>query len=194
MTLIDLEKVYNDTIRKDLIKNLDGISNIHAVPGIERVVVNIGVGRLASTRRLSATSKKTEEELVNDVSDMIKKITGQKPRAVISKKSIAGFKLRAGNVVGLTTTLRGKRMYDLLARLIHVGLPRTRDFRGIKMKAVDKEGNLTVGIRDMGVFPELASEMFSFGCEITIVTNTSNREHALKLYSQLGIPFEKNNT
>ena len=194
MSVVNLEKMYNTDICKALIKELDGVSNIHSVPAVEKIVVNVGVGRIASTRRLRATSKKTEYDLVEDIADMVQHITGQKPVVVISKKSIAGFKLRAGNVVGLRVTLRGQKMYDLLARLINVGLPRTRDFRGVKKKAVDKEGNLTVGIRDMTVFPELASALFSFGCQITLVTNTANREHAYALYHKLGVPFEKDKT
>ena len=194
MSVVNLEKLYNTDICKDLLKELEGVSNIHSVPAIEKVVVNVGVGKIASTRRLRATSKKTEQDLVEDIADMLQQITGQKPQVIISKKSIAGFKLRAGNVVGLSVTLRGSRMYDLLARLINVGLPRTRDFRGVKKKAVDKEGNLTVGIRDMTVFPELASALFSFGCQINVVTNTSDRDHAFVLYNKLGIPFEKDNT
>ena len=194
MSSVNLEKLYTTDICKALLKELDGVSNIHSVPAVEKVVVNVGVGKIASMRRLRATSKKTEQDLVEDIADMLQQITGQKPQVIISKKSIAGFKLRAGNVVGLSVTLRGKRMYDLLARLMNVGLPRTRDFRGIKKKAVDKEGNLTVGIRDMTVFPELASALFSFGCQITLVTNTNNKEHAYALYDKIGIPFEKDNT
>lgn len=194
MNTVNLEKLYSTDIVKALMKELEGVSNIHSVPAIEKVVVNVGVGKIASNRRLRATSKKTEKELVEDIADMLQQITGQKPQVIISKKSIAGFKLRAGNVVGLSVTLRGQRMYDLLARLINIGLPRTRDFRGVKKKAVDKEGNLTVGIRDMTVFPELASALFSFGCQITLVTNTANKEHAFVLYNKIGIPFEKDNT
>lgn len=194
MSTVNLEKLYNTDIVKTLLKELEGVSNVHSVPAVEKVVVNVGVGKIASNRRLRATSKKTEQDLVEDIADMLQQITGQKPQVIISKKSIAGFKLRAGNVVGLSVTLRGRRMYDLLARLINVGLPRTRDFRGVKKKAVDKEGNLTVGIRDMTVFPELASALFSFGCQITVVTNTTNKEHAYVLYNKLGIPFEKDNT
>ena len=194
MSTVNLEKLYNTDIVKTLLKELEGVSNVHSVPAVKKVVVNVGVGKIASNRRLRATSKKTEQDLVEDIADMLQQITGQKPQVIISKKSIAGFKLRAGNVVGLSVTLRGRRMYDLLARLINVGLPRTRDFRGVKKKAVDKEGNLTVGIRDMTVFPELASALFSFGCQITVVTNTTNKEHAYVLYNKLGIPFEKDNT
>ena len=194
MSVVNLEKLYTTDIVKSLTKELEGVSNVHSVPAVEKIVVNVGVGKIASTRRLRATSKKTEEDLVEDIAEMLQHITGQKPLVIISKKSIAGFKLRAGNVVGLTVTLRGQRMYDLLSRLINVGLPRTRDFRGVKRKAVDKEGNLTVGVRDMTVFPELASALFSFGCQITLVTNTKNREHAYALYEKLGMPFEKNNT
>ena len=194
MSIIDIEKTYNETIKSSLIKELDGISNIHSVPVIEKVVVNIGVGRVASTRRLRATSKKTEHDLVEDITEMLKDITGQKPQVIIAKKSIAGFKLREGNVVGLSVSLRGTRMYALISRLINIGLPRTRDFRGIKEKAVDKDGNLTIGVRDMSVFAELASVMTSSGCQITLVTNTNNREHSLALYRQLGVPFEKKDT
>ncbi len=191
MSVIDLEKQYRDNIRDKIIKDTKNIDNVNAAIKLEKAVINIGVGRIASTRRSSASSKKTEEELVGDIVDMVKKISGQKPQVIISKKSIAGFKLRGGNVVGLKVTLRGKRMYDMVGRLIHVALPRTRDFRGILLKSVDKDGNLTIGIKDMTIFPELSSNIFSFGCEVSLITNIKDREQAMILYNEIGIPFVK---
>ena len=191
MSVIDLEKQYRDNIRDKIIKDTKNIDNVNAAIKLEKVIINIGVGRIASTRRSSASSKKTEEELVGDIVDMVKKISGQKPQIIISKKSISGFKLREGNVVGLKVTLRGKRMYDIVGRLIHIALPRTRDFRGILIKSVDKDGNLTIGIRDMTIFPELSSNIFSFGCEVSLITNIKDREQAMILYNEIGIPFVK---
>ncbi|MYE38490.1 MAG: 50S ribosomal protein L5 [Candidatus Spechtbacteria bacterium SB0662_bin_43] len=194
MALLNLEKTYKEEIRPKLIKQTKGKSNVHAVVRLEKAIVNVGVGKVASTRRASASSKKTEEELVEDIATMVQGMSGQKPKVVIARKSIAGFKLREGNVAGLTATVRGQRMYDLVGRLVHIALPRTRDFRGIPLTSVDKDGNITIGVRDMTIFPELANTISSFGCEITLVTSTKNREQAIALYRELGIPFVKENT
>lgn len=191
MSVINIEKQYKESIREKIMKEVENVGNVNAVVRLEKVILNVGVGRVASTRRSNASSKKTEAELVEDIAGMVQNISGQKSQVIISKKSIAGFKLRAGNVVGLKTTLRGKRMYDMVGRLIHVALPRTRDFRGISIKSVDKDGNLTIGIKDMTIFPELSSNIFSFGCEISLITNIKDRDQAMMLYKEIGIPFEK---
>ena len=189
MSVLNIKKQYQEDIRPKILSENKDIDNINAVVRLEKVIVNIGVGKIASTRRSSASSKKTEEDLIEDIAAMLREISGQKPQVIIARKSIAGFKLRAGNVVGLKTTLRGERMYDLIGKLIHVALPRTRDFRGISLKSVDKDGNLTVGIKDMTIFPELSSNIFSFGCEISLITNIRDREQSMLLYNEIGIPF-----
>lgn len=189
MATINLEQVYKEQIRPSF---LEKGANVHEAARITKVVMNVGVGKFAANRRLRGSGKaQSEADLVSDIAALLADITGQKAKVVIARKSIAGFKLREGSVVGLTVTLRGRRMYDLVGRLIHIALPRTRDFRGVSAKGVDRDGNLTIGMRDMTIFPEVAQSQLVFGCEITLVTNTKDREAAMELFRALGIPFEK---
>ncbi|MEX2145148.1 MAG: 50S ribosomal protein L5 [Candidatus Spechtbacterales bacterium] len=187
---LNLEKIYKDKIAKDLSDQMGGV-NLYAVPRIGRVVLNTGVGKIINMRKGGTTEQKKEEELVADIIDGLAQISGQRPQYIKSKKSISGFKLREGTVVGLRATLRGKKMYDFIARLIHVGLPRTRDFRGISTKSVDQHGNLTIGIKEASIFPELSPSNFNWGFEITMVTNTGGKDEALELFKKLGIPFRQ---
>lgn len=160
------------------------LSNIFSVPRIEKVVVNIGLGRV-----LNSAAK--PKELLEKVSKDIALITGQKPLVTKAKKSIASFKLRAGTVVGLKVTLRGKRMYDFLDRLIQITLPRSRDFKGLDLKTVDQSGNLTIGIKEHTVFPEVTESTQNIGLEITVVSRAHNREEALLLFRSLGFPLKQ---
>ena len=120
-------------------------------------------------------------------------MTGQKPVRRPAKKSIAGFKMREGNIVGIMVTLRGVRAYSFLQKLIHTVLPRVRDFRGVSLTGVDTNGNLTIGIKEHIVFPEMSAELskVNFGLEATIVPKVPGREEALELYKEIGIPFKK---
>ena len=120
-------------------------------------------------------------------------ISGQKPIITKARKSISGFKVKKGQPLGAKVTLRGKRMYDFLERLIYIALPRSRDFKGIDQKSLDKSGNLTIGIKEHVCFPEISLEKvkFIFGLEVTIVTNAKKREHALELFKLLGFPIKK---
>ena len=120
-------------------------------------------------------------------------IAGQKVHGRAAKKSIASFKSREGMIIGYSATLRGKRMYDFLTRLIDIALPRSRDFRGLPESSVDKSGNLSIGIREHIAFPEIIGEDVKtiFGLEATLVAKAKNREEALELYRELGIPFKK---
>ena len=120
-------------------------------------------------------------------------ITGQKPAPTPAKKSIAGFKIRKGQIVGLKITLRRRRMRDFLEKLINIVFPRVKDFRGIDLKSVDEKGNLTVGFKEHVVFPEINIETskVDFGLEINIVSNAGTKEEAIELYKLLGIPFKK---
>ena len=165
-----------------------GYKSIMAVPRIKKVVVNTGFGRLI-TEKTSQEKKKLLEDIFHDIA----LITGQKPVERKAKKSISSFKLKQGEVIGASVTLRKQRMYDFLDRLIHIALPRTRDFRGIDLKSIDKIGNLTIGIKEHIVFPELMEENIKkvFGLEITIVTNAKTREEAIELYRLLGFPLKK---
>lgn len=156
-----------------------GYANAMAVPRIEKIVVNIGVGKLR------------DEKDRAEVEKYAALITGQKAAPRAAKKAIAAFKTRQGLVIGYQATLRGKRMYDFLSRLVHAALPRTRDFRGIPRKSFDERGNLTVGIREHIVFPEMIGEDYRliFGMEATIVTTAETREEGEALLAALGLPF-----
>ncbi len=154
---------------------------------IEKIVVNIGIGRLSSQPHF-------EDKLLPEVIKELSAMTGQKPSERTAKKSIAGFKLRTGTVVGLKVTLRGQRLKHFLAKLVSVVLPRVRDFRGLPLKSVDKNGNLTIGLKEHWVFPEIIQEVskVNFGVEMTLVPKLiANREAAIELYRTLKIPFQK---
>ena len=165
--------------------------NIMAVPKIEKVVVNTGFGKLLAGKT-TAEKKKIYEEILKDLS----LICAQFPMLTKAKKSISGFKIRKGMPVGAKVTLRGQRMYDFLERLIYIALPRTRDFRGINLKSVDKAGNLTIAIKEHIAFPEIAPEdvKILFGFEITVVTTAMSREEGLGLLRLLGFPIKKEAT
>ncbi|RJQ36015.1 50S ribosomal protein L5 [Candidatus Parcubacteria bacterium] len=156
-----------------------GYKNQMAVPRVLKVVVNAGVGRIR------------EEKQHEQVKKALGLITGQKPAARPAKKAIASFKTRQGLVVGYQVTLRGRRMWDFLSRLVDVAIPRQRDFRGLDPKGVDEHGNLTIGFREHIVFPELIGEdiPFLFGLEVTVVTSAETRAEGLALLTRLGFPF-----
>jgi len=158
-----------------------GYKNKLAVPKIIKVVVNTGIGK-------TLKDEKMQETIVRDLA----MITGQKPVFTQAKKAISGFKIRKGMKVGLKVTLRKKRMYDFLDRLIGAAIPRIRDFRGIPEKSIDHSGNLTIGIKEHIVFPEIAHEdvRIIFGLEITIATNAKNKKEAVELFRLLGFPIK----
>ena len=153
---------------------------------LEKIVVNVGVGRLSQAPNFS-------DKILPEIDKELALIAGQKPSPRGAKQSIAGFKIRAGNVVGLKVTLRGKRMRDFLSRLVNIALPRVRDFRGVDLKNVDKSGNLSIGFREHSVFPEinLETSRVNFGLEVTLVPKIRIREKAIEAYRQLGVPFKK---
>lgn len=155
--------------------------NVLALPRIEKVVVNAGLGR-------SLKDEKFLEVALRDLS----LITGQKAKTTLAKKSISNFKIRQGQVIGAIVTLRGERMYDFISRLVNIALPRTRDFRGLAADSLDKSGNLTIGVKEHVVFPEISGEEVRniFGFEITVVTKAKNKEEALALYKALGFPIK----
>ncbi len=158
-----------------------GYKNRMAAPRIEKVVISTGVG------------KKRDKQQLALVNDRLTTITGQKPSARPARQSIAQFKVREGEVVGYQVTLRGGRMYDFLDKLIHIALPRTRDFRGINASAVDGMGNMTIGIKEHTIFPETPDEDLKdiFGLAITVVTSAKSRDEALAFFTHLGVPFKK---
>ena len=157
--------------------------NIMAVPKIEKVIVNIGLSRALKEPKLM-------ERIQNDIS----LVTGQKPAVRKAKKSIAGFKIRQGMDIGLIVTLRGKRMYDFLEKLINIALPRTKDFRGIEEKNIDSFGNLNLGVKEQNIFPEIEFEstkdLFSF--QITVVTTAKEHEKGVTLLKSMGFPIKSN--
>ena len=164
-----------------------GYKNKMAVPKIEKVVVNTGFGRLIAGKT-SEEQKKIRDAILEDLA----LLSGQRPILTRAKKSISSFKIRKGMAIGAQVTLRGKRMNDFLERLIHIALPRSRDFRGIERKSVDREGNLTIGIKEHIAFPEILPEKAKtiFGLEITVVTTVKNREEGLELLKLLGFPIK----
>ncbi len=165
-----------------------GYKNILAVPRVEKVIVNTGFGKLVAGK-----SKQDAEKLYKNILEDVAIICGQRPVITRAKKSISGFKLRQGMPVGAKVTLRKAKMYDFLDRLIHIVFPRTRDFAGLNPELVDKEGNLTIGIKEQIVFPEITAEKINkmFGLEITVVVNSKNRKEGLALFRALGFPFKK---
>jgi len=161
--------------------------NEMAVPKIEKVLVNTGFGRLVSEK-----TSKEQEGIIKSILEDLTLITGQKPILTKAKKSISGFKIRKGDPVGAKITLRKKMMYDFLERLIHIVLPRSRDFQGIESSSFDKKGNLTIGIKEHIAFPEVSPEKTKniFSLEVTITTNTKNREEGIELLKLLGFPIK----
>ncbi len=153
---------------------------------LEKIVISVGLGR-------ARTSPQFEDKILPDIAKELQDITGQKASVRKAKKSIAGFKVREGDVVGLAVTLRGKRMRDFLTKLTGVVLPRMRDFRGLDLKNIDSSGNLTIGIREHVIFPEINQDTsrVAFGLEITLVSNAGKKEKGAEFYESLGIPFKK---
>lgn len=164
-----------------------GYKSPMAVPRIEKVVVNTGYGRQVAGKT-GEEQKKIQEAFLNDLSIMC----GQKAVLTIAKKAISSFKVREGMAIGAKVTLRKKRMYDFLDRLINIALPRSRDFRGLKSNAVDGKGNLTIGIKEHIAFPEIMPEKAKsiFGLEISIVTNARNKEEGIELFKLMGFPIK----
>jgi len=171
--------------RKDIIPQLTkkfGYKNVMAVPKIEKAVVNVGFGR--QVKEGGDFASKVTEDLVQ--------ITGQKPVLTKARKSIAGFKLREGQVIGAKVTLRANRMYDFIDRLISVALPRSRDFRGIDLRSIDPKGNLSIGIKEDSIFPEISYETVKdvFGLEVTITTTANTPEEGEELLRAIGFPLK----
>ena len=156
------------------------LKNVYAVPRLEKIIVSIGAGKAGGDVKIL-------DEMAND----LKLICGQAPVKKQARKSIANFKVREGMVVGLNATLRGRRMYDFFDKLINITLPRVRDFRGIKESAFDGHGNITVGIKEHTVFPEIKVDQVEniHGLEVTIVTTAKNNEQAKELLRAFNFPF-----
>lgn len=176
-----LKLLYSSELRAKLREELK-LDNLHEVPSIEKIVLNVGTGRIKE-------DNKARELVVNTLT----KITGQRPVETIAKQSIAGFKLREGQKIGVKVTLRGERMYEFLDRLISIILPRVRDFHGVSKKGFDKAGNYNFGLVEQSIFPELGFDEIAIlhGIQITIVINNGSPEASQALLSAFGMPFEK---
>lgn len=157
--------------------------NVMAAPRTKKIVLNVGTG----------TAMKKDKNKNVAISERLAKITGQKGALRGAKQSISSFKVRQGDPIGVVTTLRGKRMFAFLEKLINVALPRTKDFRGIKRSAVDDLGNLTIGIKEHTIFPETADEDIRdvFGMSITVVSSAKNKKEGTAFFELIGVPFKK---
>lgn len=176
-----LRAQYSQTIVKELQEEL-GLKNVNQVPKLEKVVVNIGLGKA-----------KDDKKIMEVATNTLRKITGQQPIQTTAKKSIASFKLREGNKIGIKATLRGEKMYEFTDRVITLVLPRLRDFHGVSAKAFDQQGNYSLGFTDQSVFPELSFEetTTAHGLQVVFVINCEEKAHARALLEKFGMPFEK---
>ncbi len=177
--MIPLREKYKQII--PTLKTALKTDNVMALPKLKKVVVSTGTGRNRDKKRNAL------------IAERIAKITGQKSVARGAKTSIASFKLREGEIIGHSVTLRGERMYSFLDKLINVAIPRMRDFRGLEVKSIDEMGNYTMGIKEHTIFPETADEDLKdvFGLAVTIETSAKTKEEAKALFEQIGFPFKK---
>lgn len=157
-----------------------GLKNVMAVPRIVKIAVNVGMGQAVRDPKIAGA-----------VTASLARMTGQRPVQTLARKSIATFKIREGMAIGMMVTLRGRRMWDFLERMIRVTLPCVRDFRGITQSAVDRQGNLSIGFREHLVFPEIRADDVeqSHGLQVTVVTDAGSRERGLALFRAIGVPF-----
>jgi large subunit ribosomal protein L5 len=174
-----LKTLYNTQYASELIKELE-LSNPHQAPKLEKITLNVGLGRA-----------KDDKKLLEVAANTLKKITGQQPVETVAKVSIASFKLREGNKIGLKVTLRDERMYEFLDRFVNIVLPRLRDFHGVKATAFDKQGNYAIGLTEQSVFPELSFEETTtpHGLQIVMTIKAERPEHAKALLTKFGMPF-----
>ena len=181
MKTIPLKEKYEKEVVGEL-KNKFGYNNIMSVPKLEKVVVNAGVGKMLK-----------EGDKIEEVFESISQITGQRPIKTKAKKAVAGFKVREDMEIGIKVTLRGKKMWSFMDRLVGVSLPRTRDFQGIKSSSVDSNGNINIGIKEQIIFPEISPEKVKniFGMQITVVTSAVNKQEGMELFRMLGFPIQK---
>jgi large subunit ribosomal protein L5 len=182
-TAARLKVLYNTEYAPQLVKELE-LKNPHQAPKLEKIVVNVGLGRA-----------KDDKKLLEVAGNTLRKITGQQPVETIAKQSIASFKLREGNKIGLKVTLRDERMYEFMDRLINIVLPRLRDFHGVKAGAFDRQGNYAIGLTEQSVFPELSFEETTtpHGLQVIFSVKAHEPAHARALLEKFGMPFEKEN-
>src|SRR5688500_11916692 len=180
-TTVRLREQYNSKFATELMKEL-GLANAHQVPKLEKITLNVGLGKAKDDKKVIEAARNT-----------LTKISGQKPIETAAKLSIAAFKLREGNKIGLKVTLRGDRMYEFMDRLITIVLPRLRDFHGVKAGAFDRQGNFSLGMVDQSVFPELTFDetTTSHGLQAVFTIKCQEPAHAKALLEKFGMPFEK---
>jgi large subunit ribosomal protein L5 len=176
-----IQEKYNKEVIAEMKKKL-GFKNNFEVPKITKVVVNVGVGKFLK-----------DNNAMEEVNQTIVAITGQKPVVAKARQSIAGFKIREGLEVGIKVTLRGRRMWEFLERLVSAALPRVRDFHGVKETSVDSNGNLNLGIKEQLIFPEIAPEKVknTFSFQVNVTTTAKSKEEGMALFRLLGFPIEK---
>ncbi|MCQ2666030.1 50S ribosomal protein L5 [Helicobacter pylori] len=179
--MFGLKQFYQSEVRTKLAQELD-IKNPMLLPKLEKIIISVGAGAYAK-----------DMKIMQNIAQTISLIAGQKAVITKAKKSVAGFKIREGMAVGAKVTLRNKRMYNFLEKLIVISLPRVKDFRGISRNGFDGRGNYTFGINEQLIFPEVVYDdiMVSHGMNITMVTSTDNDKEAFKLLELLGLPFAK---
>ena len=177
--ILNTRELYQNNLNK--LKDELSVSNYFALPKLTKVSINVGLGQ-----------NRQNKDMIAYIEESLKQITGQKPVSTHAKTSIAGFKLREGDLVGLRVTLRGRRMDDFLNRLINITLPRIRDFRGIDVKQFDKQGNLTLGFRDQVAFAELGHDVLDrpFGLSVTVTIKNSDPQKSVTLLRTLGFPMK----
>ncbi|MFO0865853.1 MAG: 50S ribosomal protein L5 [Gemmataceae bacterium] len=174
-----------DKFKNEIAKKLGeklGRTNAHSIPKIQKIVINMGVGKALQ-----------DKSRMEQAADQLTQLAGQKAQITKAKKAISAFRLRENNEIGCRVTLRGRRMYEFLDRFISVALPRIRDFRGVNPKSFDGNGNYTVGLTEQLVFPEIDADKvnFSQGMDITFVTSTRNDDEARELLRSFGMPFRE---
>lgn len=179
----NLAEKFNNVIAADIKRDL-GLKNMYQIPRLVKVVISAQTGSI-----------KEEKDSIENTQKELSEIVGQKVKINLSRKAVSAFKLRIGQPVGLTATLRGDRMYDFISRLANVALPRVRDFKGLSLKSFDSKGNYCIGISEHVIMPESKYEGNSrvFGFQVNINTSSSNDEHCKILLEKLGFVFEKNN-
>ncbi|TSC56340.1 MAG: large subunit ribosomal protein L5 [Parcubacteria group bacterium Greene0714_21] len=186
MAKIDVKEKYIKTAVPQMMQ-LFGYKNKMAVPGILKVVLNSGFGKLIAEK-----GGDEQKKIIEEAKEALTLISGQKAALTIAKKSIAGFKVREGSPQGVKVTLRGQRMYDFLERLLSIVFPRMRDFKGLDPSLVDEKGSLSMGMKEHTFFPEVPVEKVktSLGLEFTVVTNAKTKKEGLELLKLLGFPFK----
>jgi len=172
---------YQKEIAPHLAEKL-GRKNAHSLPRLNKIVVNMGVGKALQ-----------DKNRMEQAAEQLGQITGQRPQITKAKKAVSGFRLREGNEIGCRVTLRGRRMYEFLDRLISIALPRIRDFRGVNPKSFDGQGNYSLGLSEQMVFPEIDPDKVTFtqGMDVTFVTSTNSDDEARELLRSFGMPFRE---